>query len=272
MSREVTKEGIKQDLLKLGLAEGDGVFVHSSMKSMGQVKGGPESVIDAFLGVLGPSGLLAVPTFTFANFQPFFDPETTPSEMGLITETLRRRDDSIRSLHPRHSVCSIGQRSAELTQGHLDAGSFGIGSPLDRLCGIGGHILLLGVGHNVNSIIHLAEVHAEVPYLYAWETPDFPHTARVKYDGREKEVSLSPSPGCSEGFEKIEPALRHRGIIRDGLIGQARCQLMKAEAIVEVAVELLKRDPTALLCDQGGCYSCQEKRKYISQAFRIGNR
>jgi aminoglycoside 3-N-acetyltransferase len=269
MSREVTKEGIKHDLKRIGLGRGDSVFVHSSMKSLGFVRGGPQAVISAFLEVLEASGALMVPTFTFTNFQPFFHIENTPSEMGLITETVRQREDSIRSLHPRHSVSVIGQGAKELVQGHLDAGSLGVESPVDKLCKIGGYILLLGVGHNVNSVIHLAEAYADVPYLYSWEAPDFPHIARVKYDGHEQEVSLAPSPGCSEGFGKIEPVLRSRGIIKDGKIGEAQSQLMKAQDVVDAAVELLRSDPKALLCDDNDCYSCREKRKSISKALGV---
>lgn len=142
MAQAITKESIKHDLRRLGLGEADSLFVHSSMKSMGFVCGGPQAVIDAFLELLGVSGTLMVPTFTFTNFQPFFDPENTPSEMGIITETLRQREDSIRSMHPRHSVSAIGQGAAELVQGHLSAGSLGVGSPLDKLSKRGGYILL----------------------------------------------------------------------------------------------------------------------------------
>ena len=269
MFRTVTKEGINHDLKQIGLGKGDSVFVHSSMKSMGFVRGGPRAVINAFLEVLEATGALMVPTFTFENFQPVFDLENTPSEMGLITETLRQREDSIRSIHPRHSVSVIGQGAKGLVQDHLYAGSLGVGSPLDKLSKRGGHILLLGVGHDVNSIIHLAEVYADVPYLYSWESPDFPHTARVKYDGHEREVSLAPSPGCSEGFGKIEPALRSRGIIMDGKIGEARSQLMNAQDVVDTAVELLNNNPEALLCDDDDCYSCREKKKSVSKALRV---
>ena len=263
MTRTVTKKSMKGDLRRLGVGEGDSLFVHSSMKSIGFVSRGPQAVIDAFLEVLGASGTLMVPSFTFTNFQPYFDLENTPSEMGIITETLRQREDSIRSMHPRHSVSAIGQGAAELVQGHLFAGSLGIGSPLDKLSKRGGYIFLLGVGQEVNSIIHLAEFLADVPYLYTCERPDFPHTARLKWDGYEKEITLAPSPGCSEGFEKIEPVLRNRGIIKDGKIGKARCQLMKARDIVDVSVELLTKNPEALLCDDGACYSCREKMKSI---------
>ncbi len=95
----------------------------------------------------------------------------------------------------------------------------------------------------------------------------YPHTARLKWDGYEKEITLAPSPGCSEGFEKIEPVLRNRGIIKDGMIGKARCQLMKARDIVGAAVELLTTNPEALLCDDDTCCSCREKMKSICKGI-----
>ena len=43
----VTKEDIKFALKNLGIVTGDIVLIHSSMKSMGHVEGGPETVIQA---------------------------------------------------------------------------------------------------------------------------------------------------------------------------------------------------------------------------------
>ena len=40
---------IKEDLKSIGLCPGDSVLVHSSFKSMGQVEGGIQTLIDAIL-------------------------------------------------------------------------------------------------------------------------------------------------------------------------------------------------------------------------------
>ncbi|MCJ7750674.1 MAG: AAC(3) family N-acetyltransferase, partial [Armatimonadetes bacterium] len=61
----VTRRRIADDLSRLGLAEGDVVFFHSSLTSLGWVDGGAEAVVDAFLDVVGPDGLVIVPTLTF---------------------------------------------------------------------------------------------------------------------------------------------------------------------------------------------------------------
>lgn len=270
MRMRVTKERVKKDLRGLGIKEGNWILLHSSLRSLGYVKGGAETVIDAFMEVVGKEGLCMVPTFTFTNFIPFFDPENTPSQMGLITETLRQRKESVRSLHPRHSVGVIGKEGKKVVQGHLETGSVGKGSPIDKLAGRGGYILLLGVDHTVNTAIHAAEVHAKLPYLYTVkDSPDFPEQAVVKLlneaestRGKKIKVNLAPYPTCSEGFWKLEPAMRDKGQIRYGKVGQANCQLMRARDVINTASLLLRKDPEALLCDEPQCYPCSEKRKF----------
>jgi aminoglycoside 3-N-acetyltransferase len=269
----VTKDRIKKDLQRLGLKKEDWVFMHSSLKSLGYVKGGANTVIDAVMEVIGESGLFMVPTFTFTNFVPFFDPEKTPSQMGLITETLRQREESVRSWHPRHSVGVLGEKAKEVVSGHPQAGSVGKGSPIEKLAKQGGYILLLGVGHTSNTTIHTAEVYAGLPYLYTVkDSPDFPEHGLVKipHNGKKIKVNLAPYPTCSEGFWKLELLLRDRGQIRYGKVGQAHCQLMKCQDVVDAASSLLRQDPLALLCDESACYSCNEKRKAIRSLVAQG--
>jgi aminoglycoside 3-N-acetyltransferase len=265
----VTRDQIEHDLRQLGLRPGQLVLVHSSLRSIGWVDGGAEAVIDALLSVLGPEGALMLPTFSFLNFQPVFDPRTTPSEMGLISERARQRAGAVRSLHPRHSVTVIGPGAEELTRGHLQAGALGVGSPPDRLAARGGYLLLLGVDHVSNSIVHVAEAHARVPYLGTQRSPGFPEEAVVRLpDSREITVSLMPIPTCSRGFPKLEPVLKQRGLIRYGKIGNAASQLMRAQDVIDTATELLRADPGALLCDHGDCWACDRKRERIVEALR----
>ena len=143
MSSAVTRASIEKGLRPLGLEPGDVVFVHSSLSSFGEVVGGADTVIQAILNVIGPQGTLAVPTF---NYQPdVWDPETTPSIVGAITERLRQRPGAARSLHPTHSVTAIGRGARELVAGHEELHSFARGTPLHRIYERGGKILLLKV-------------------------------------------------------------------------------------------------------------------------------
>ena len=57
MDMVVTERDIIAALNDVGIRRGDVVIVHSSLKSMGYVEGGADTVIDALLKVLG--GLVA---------------------------------------------------------------------------------------------------------------------------------------------------------------------------------------------------------------------
>ena len=156
----LTRKAITAVLRDIGLGTDDSVLVHSSFRSLGPVEGGPETVIDGILDVIGPSGTMMAPTFSYGHVEPYFDPAVVPSRTGVISELLRQRPDAFRSLHPTHSVCAVGANAREFTHDHLDGGAFTIDSPVDRITQAGGYVLMLGVSHTSNSTIHVGETRA----------------------------------------------------------------------------------------------------------------
>lgn len=260
----------RQDLIgafrSVGVQTGMLLALHSSMKSMGTVEGGPDTVIDALLEVLGPEGTLMVPTFTYGpahNGIPF-NPETSVSVTGLVTETLRRRAGAVRSIAPVHSVAAIGRRAAELTRDHLYSTTLGRHSPFHRLAEWGGWVMLLGCDHNSNSLVHVAESLAEIPYIYtpSPNAPDSFHSIRQR-DGRVKKIQLTEFTGCSKAFFRAEAPLREAGLIRDGKVGQSTVQLMMASKVLQVLTPLLKADPGWLLCDKSTCAYCVPRKESL---------
>src|SRR5579872_5461399 len=174
----VTRADICTGLRKLGLPRAAIVLMHSSLKSLGRVDGGPEAVIDAVLDVIGPEGTLVVPTLTFRGFVlsgRSFDARTQTSETGLITETLRLRPGARRSLHPLSSVAAVGAAAAEITASHDDT-PCGPGSPYRKLWELGGYTLFVGVDFVCNSTFHVAEEWIDPPYLSYDLEPDVPVT------------------------------------------------------------------------------------------------
>lgn len=252
----VTSKDIEAGLRSLGLEPGDTVVVHSSLSSFGEVEGGADAVVDALIEVLGPEGTLVVPTF---NFNPgVFDPRETPSVVGKITEAVRTRPEAIRSLHPTHSVAAIGRLAELITEGHDQAHPFGRGSALFKVLQARGKILQLGTTHTTNSMIHVAEEIAGVPYLDRSRQVGI-KTPRGKVVGK-----WVRRPGCSRGFDVIEDSLQEQGAIRETMIGGCRARLMSARAVVDAATEALRLDPEALLCDLPDCGSCAEARAVMA--------
>lgn len=249
----VSRFDIARDLRAVGLLPGETVIVHSSLRSIGWILGGPHEVVHAFQDVIGPSGTLLMPAFSFnlASWSmPPFDPSRTPSRVGRLAEVFRQMKGVLRSQHPTHSVAAWGARAAEFTDGHLCCEPLGVASPLDRARLAGARIILIGVGQNRNSTIHLAESLARVPYLSVPFDETLRHEIAFYIDepgGRPRELTIHEVPGSSEGFAVLDSILQDRGVVRRVAVGCADCQLMESAALCREVESMLRRDPLLLL-------------------------
>lgn len=251
----VTKQQIKSGLSELGLNAGDIVVAHSSLSSFGEVEGGADMVIDVLLEVIGDQGTLIVPTF---NYDPgIFDIKETPSVVGKITETLRLRQGAVRSAHPTHSVTAIGRLAEQITEDHDKVHPFARDSALHKAARVDAKILQLGVTQTSNSSIHVAEELAGAPYL------DKQRRIGIKLANGKVVQKWIRRPGCSQGFEAVDELLYERDAIKDRMIGESRARLMRARTVIETAVEMLRSDLAALLCDRPQCGVCAEARAMI---------
>ena len=172
---KVTKDDIAGELVGLGVPRGGLLFVHSSLSAIGEVEGGADAVVDALLEALGPEGTLVVPTFTYADPHDYpdsidpkwiFDPATTHSGMGSITNAVRTRDGAMRSVHLWHSVAAIGPLAEKVVTGNGKtwASAWDAHSPMAWLFDNGGAILMLGVPYQNLTAIHVWEVELDVDY------------------------------------------------------------------------------------------------------------
>ena len=102
----ITRERIIADLSTLGLDKGLTVLVHSSLSSLGRCPRRSGYRNRGAAGGAGPEGTLLMPSFQKGGEYDLlrrggvFDLRTSPSEMGLITETFRRWPGVIRSISP----------------------------------------------------------------------------------------------------------------------------------------------------------------------------
>ncbi|NUQ65370.1 MAG: AAC(3) family N-acetyltransferase [Pirellulales bacterium] len=265
----LTREQLCTAFRAVGLAVGDSVIVHSACSTLDPVEGGAETILDALLAILGPEGNLMLPTFNYTRPlpEPYFDPARTPGRTGILPETGRRRPGAVRSLHPTHSVTVIGPDAEALTRDHLMVRAFGVGSPIDRLTRRGGKVLLLGVGHTSNSLVHLAEEYAGIPKA-SWYDP-LPYIKLLLPDGRVISHLPDTSPSCSSAFGGAEYALRRHGEIRDFRLGSCKLQLMAGQDVIRRVAETLAEKPDVLLCTNAGCRPCAGARQALREQGRI---
>ena len=241
---------IADGLRSLGVGAGDVVFTHSSLSSMGRVDGGAETVVDALLDVLGPSGTLAVPTFTLdrdLEHGPIFDPARDESGAGRISEAARLRPGARRSRHVLHSVAAIGA-DADMTD-HHGPSAWAADGPFWRLHELDGRILLLGVPYLRCTFFHMLEQIVQAPYR-RW----------VEFEARllGPDGSLTPLPTrcfvpeenfVGNDFNKLGAEMERRGLVGVGAVGNAVARLFRARDAVLAAVELYRDDTNLFVRD-----------------------
>ena len=258
MSSPINQTIIESDLKKIGLTIGDIVTVHSSMKSIGAiVTGGPQTVIQALLNVIGPQGTLLMPVFckpeTEINLQEI------PSRLGLITETFRNWPGVLRSSDPTHSVAAIGAQASELLDGHADVPPLGMQSPLHKAALQGGKTLHLGTDLRSCSLIHIAESIAQAPYLDIGYKEFHKDHHYIDFNGAQQLKIKSEAPGDSNGFMKIHDCKNIAAARQSGAIGHAASELYDSQALLDACVEIIRADPFSVLCDNEKCSVCSRR-------------
>ena len=126
--------------------------------------------------------------------------------------------------------------------------------------------MLVGVGHEADTTIHVGEFRAAVPFLDIPFDPAWPTAAEIVTPDGPRRVSYDRFAGCSRAFGRLEPRLRARGAITDGLVGTAVTQVVPGSVVIEETVALLTEDPGRLLCDDPGCYRCTCARRALGGA------
>jgi aminoglycoside 3-N-acetyltransferase len=175
---EVTHDDLLAGLSRLGLRAGDGVMVHSSLKSFGTVAGGARSIIEALMEILTPDGTLLMPSFNHgtvfeAGMPGYYNPVQTPTINGVIPDLFWRMKDVHRSLNPTHAFAAWGKNSLAYTRYHHRTLTMGPQSPLGLLSAQGGFGLLLGVTYSANTFHHVVEMSTSAPCL-GLRTEEYP--------------------------------------------------------------------------------------------------
>ena len=242
-----------RELVSLGVRRGDLLMVHSSLRSIGFVDGGPETVVDALLQAVGPEGTLVVPTFTYptAGHPTFvFDPANTPSQMGAISEAARRRPEAHRSIHLAHSVAAIGPLAETITTSG-GASGWDADSPMRQVFDRNGRYLLLGVPYQNLTAMHLCEVWLGLPYRKArisegrMRHPDGSCTPLVS-------IGTPPLPGHpGSDYNRLGQRMEDTGLVKLGPVGNAVARLLDAHDLRATARDLSRQDPHGFL-RQGG--------------------
>lgn len=247
-------------LTRLGVREGGVLLVHTSFRAVRPVEDGPVGLIRALRGSVGISGTIVMPTMT--DGESVFDPRSTPTtDMGIVAETFWRQPGVIRSSHPGGSFAAEGPEAIRICAEQPLSPPHGPVSPPGRVLDLGGQVLLLGVHHSESTMLHVAEAIAGVPYSIS-----YPTVVGLDVDGVAQTVDVAETDHCCRGFRQLDGWLDARGLLRRGAIGNAEARLVDARALVDVALEHLRRDPLVFLCaPSAACDECDAARASVSR-------
>lgn len=279
------KQQLQDQLESMGLKGDETILIHSSMKSIGEVDGGADAVLDAWMEYF-KDGLLLLPTHTWKTVNadnPVYNPQTTPSCVGLLTNMFMKRDGVIRSLHPTHSMAGYGKSAAEYLAGEeYNNTPCTPGGCYDRLKDAGGKVLLVGVGHERNTYIHSVEEVLNVPNRLSdmpmelviellKEDKDnknkkLPHYNRADgwkkcidsnggYDNNNKlcrKVYVrkhynAQQPHISEDFVKLNQIFLDSGVVKKVKFGDADSLLCDAKGMFNVVRQVIAPDPECIV-------------------------
>jgi aminoglycoside 3-N-acetyltransferase len=259
---------MRRDLLRLGVRAGDLLIVHSSFRSLGLAYRTPMDVICTLADVVGTDGTIMMPTFTYCysgiwNVTPYDPDSTPPLFMGIIADSLRYYDGSLRSGSPTYSVAALGKDAKLLTENRENACGLGPGSSYETAYQLGAKILLIGVGNDRNSMIHYAEAASGLPYNDVPYREFWGKTALAERDGAVVEVPVVDYPGCSVNFRVVDKVLERKGLLKRGRVCRADCMLMDARSIVDAIAELLRENPGWLFCESIACEPCHRRRERL---------
>lgn len=248
-----SKHDLKKDLLNLGIKKDDILLVHSSMKSIGNVEGGADTVIDVFMEYI-TDGLLIFPTHTWKQINEnynIFDPKKEPSCVGILSNIFLKRKNVFRSLHPTHSIAAYGKNSEDFVKGEEV-----FDTPLNRngcwgkIYDLKSKILFIGCNLNTNTIIHGVEEWCGIPNRLS----DKYQNLKIKIDDKLIERPIrrhhNDHGDVSENYGKIEKPLLKLGIAKIGKFGDAKTYIIDSYKMINLVIEFLKKDPDLFLTDK----------------------
>ncbi len=245
---------LEEELVHLGLENGMHLIVHSSLRMLGRVVGGPAAVLMALESVLGDNGTLVMPTFTeklcdpgepenyfpedeqdFVRAHlPIYSPDLTPVDrsIGFLPETFRKQAGTVRSSHPHLSFAARGVHAGEIISQHSFDYALGEGSPLRKLYDLQGFVLLLAAPANSNTSLHLAEYRLPREYLKPknWDVCQWVDGERRWVQYRDIENNCDDFPRILEAFQEA------RGFCRSGKTGAGWSHLISQPELVDFGV------------------------------------
>lgn len=245
----IEADSFRPILERFGVKRDSALIVHSAIKRLSHAGFRAEAMIDAFLDHVR-SGHLFMPTMTWRTVlpdNPRWDELGTPSHTGVLSETFRTRNAIARSIHPTHSVAGWGpDAKLLLSRHHIDDTPVSENSPYGLLRDYPTFVLMIGVGLETVTAIHLPEeTIAEDLYVR-------PRDTSVTYECRDRHGTVHLVPArrhwrLDRDFPQFAAPLKAKGQLEDGEIAGCPWIIVRLSDLLRDVFAAMLRDPRGTL-------------------------
>ncbi|MBV1709590.1 MAG: AAC(3) family N-acetyltransferase [Erysipelothrix sp.] len=251
----ITRQQIIDQLRANGITEGMTLMVHSSLRAFGYVCGGAQTVVDALLEVVGYEGTIIVPMQSGDNSEPGYwqNPPVTiemfdvirkshpsfhinhsdVSKMGAIAKSFRHREGSVMTRHPAVAFCAMGKYARFICRHHELDFPLSKESPLGACYDLKAHVLLLGVGYDSCTALHLAE-------SISGKRAVILQGGAIEGSGGRVWQKYLDYDYDSDDFKNIGLVLEHKNLVTAFNIGNAQIKFFEMQTAVDEAVAWIK--------------------------------
>jgi aminoglycoside 3-N-acetyltransferase len=161
--------------------------------------------------------------------------------LGVLPAALIGRGGAVRGEHPLNSFAALGPLADELIAAQSPTDVYG---PIRELAARAGLLLLIGVGLNRMTALHLAEQQSGRHLFLRW--------AR----GADGQTSMFEVGSCSEGFPRLEPTLHPHA--RTAVVGGSRWRAYPARQTLAAATSAITEDQGITRCPDNDCLLCRD--------------
>lgn len=258
----ISKIKLVSALRKVGIKKGNTIMVHSRMSGLGHIQGGPETVIQALEEAVGPTGTVVMPVFSYGSMLPF-DPKTSPSVTGILSEHFRTKKGVLRSTSPTHSVAAYGPMAKNITTHHWNLNPYDRKGPFGVLYDLDAKLVFLGVNLQCNSFLHAAEDWNNSPYLKT-------ESLKLRIKDRLHTATYSKIPKDHRDFynqdnrtTRIYQHLYAEQLIKTVPIGSGEIRTMSSRKLIKACSRIMEQTPDIFLCKDPNCNFCSFWRKQM---------
>jgi aminoglycoside 3-N-acetyltransferase len=236
-------------LRSMGISDTDTLLVHANFEPDSGFEGNPTDVVNAFVEAVGHRGNLLMVSIPFRGaavdylkLDKVFNVKKTISMMGLVTEMFRRKEGTLRSLHPTHPVLAYGKDAPWIVDGHERCRyPCGPGTPFEKFRTLGGKILFFDVGFEAITFFHYVEhlLAEHLPFRVYDET--LFSVRAVDRDGAAQVVeTYAYNKQVPRRADKLHAEMARRGRIRAARVGNSRLALVTAEDVVAAQTAMVQ--------------------------------